>query len=35
MPHVVKFESFIKKNQDMPYEAKKKVFDAALTSAIL
>ena len=35
MPHVVKFEAFIKKNSDMPFEVKKKVFSAALASAIL
>lgn len=33
--HVIKFEAFVRKNSDMPYPAKKKVFDAALTSAIL
>ena len=33
--HVAKFVSFIKKNNDVPFQVKKKVFDAALMSAIL
>ena len=35
MPHVIKFEAFIRRNHDMPFELKKKVFSAALSSAIL
>mgnify|MGYP001551171155 CR=1 FL=1 len=33
--HVVKFEAYVRKNISMPFPGKKKVFDAALTSAIL
>ena len=33
--HAIKFEAFAKKNTDMPFVIKKKVFDAALSSAIL
>ena len=29
MPHVLKFVSFIKKNNDVPFAVKKRVFDAA------
>lgn len=35
MPHVLKFVSFIKKNNDIPYFVKRRVFDAALMSSIL
>ena len=35
MKHVNKFAAFISKNANMPYELKRKVFDAALTSAML
>jgi len=33
--HVIKFEAYVRKNANMPFPAKKKVFDAALTSAVL
>ncbi len=33
--HVSKFVSFLKKNNDVPFQVKKRVFDAALMSAIL
>ena len=33
--HVIKFEAYVRRNTDMPFPAKKKVFDAALVSAIL
>ena len=33
--HVVKFVSFLKKNNDIPFIVKKRVFDAALMSAVL
>lgn len=33
--HVIKYEAYVRKNADMPFPAKKKVFDAALTTAIL
>ena len=33
--HVIKFVSFIKKNNDVPFQVKKRVFDAALMSAVL
>lgn len=33
--HVAKFVSFIKKNNDVPFIIKKRVFDAALMSAVL
>ena len=33
--HVVKFEAFTKKNSDLPFPGKMKVFEAALVSAIL
>ena len=33
--HVAKFEAFVNKNPDAPFIVKKKVFDAALLSAIL
>ena len=35
MPHVLKFVSFIKKNNDIPYIVKKRVFEAALMSTLL
>ena len=35
MAHTIKFDAFIRKNPDMPFTAKKKVFDAALMSAVL
>jgi hypothetical protein len=35
MCHVVKFEAFIKKNSDMPFPMKRKVFESALISSIL
>jgi hypothetical protein len=34
-PHVVKFEAFVQKNSDMAFQVKRKVFDAALSTAIL
>lgn len=33
--HVLKFVSFVKKNNDVPFIVKRRVFDAALTSALL
>jgi hypothetical protein len=33
--HVIKFEAYVRKNANMRFPAKKKVFDAALTSAVL
>ena len=35
LPHVLKFVSFLKKNNDVPFTVKKRVFDAALTSTLL
>ena len=35
MTHVNKFVSFLKKNNDIPFIVKKRIFDAALMSAIL
>ena len=35
MPHVLKFVSFIKKNNDVPFVVKKRVFDAALMSSLI
>ena len=35
MPHVLKFVSFIKKNNDEPFVVKKRVFDAALLSSLI
>ena len=35
MPHVLKFVAFVKKNNDIPFMVKKRVFDAALTSSLL
>ena len=35
MCHVLKFISFINKNNDLPYYIKLRVFDAALMSSIL
>ena len=35
MAHAIKFEAFVKKNADMPFPAKRKVFSAALVLAIL
>ena len=35
MPHVLKFVSFIKKNNDIPFVVKKRVFDAALMSTLI
>ena len=35
MPHVLKFIAFIKKNNDIPFIVKKRVFDAALTSSLV
>jgi hypothetical protein len=35
IPHIAKFEAFVKKNTDTPYLVKEKVFSAALTSSIL
>ena len=35
MCHVLKFKSFINKNNDVPFIIKKKIFDAALMSAML
>ncbi len=33
--HLLKFISFIKKNRDIPFYVKKRIFDAALTSSIM
>ena len=33
--HILKFISFIKKNNDIPFYVKRKVFDAALMSSVL
>ena len=35
MTHVLKFEAFVRQNSDMPFPAKRRVFTAALMSAIL
>jgi hypothetical protein len=35
MAHVIKFGAFVRKNCDFPFVVKRKVFDAALMSAIL
>ena len=35
LSHVIKFVPFMKKNNDMPYIVKRRVFDAALMSALL
>ena len=35
MPHVLKFVSFIGKNNNVPFAVKRRVFDAALMSSIL
>ena len=35
MPHILKFVSFIRKNSDIPFNIKKRVFDAALMSTLL
>ena len=35
MSHVLKFVAFIRKNNDIPFIVKKRVFDAALTSSLL
>ena len=35
MAYVNKFISFLKKNNDIPFRVKKRIFDAALMSAIL
>ena len=35
LSHVIKFVSFVKKNNDVPYIVKRRVFDAALMSALL
>ena len=35
MPHVMKFISFLRKNNDIPFQVKKRVFDACLMSSIL
>ena len=35
MPHVLKFVSFIKKNNDVPFRVKQEVFDAALMSSLI
>ena len=35
LPHVLKFEAFVQKNSDLPFVGKRKVFDAALMTAIL
>ena len=35
MCHVLKFVSFLKKNNDVPYTIKKRIFDAAFVSTIL
>ena len=35
MPHALKFIAFVRKNNDIPFMVKKRVFDAALTSSLL
>ena len=35
MCHVLKFISFVNRNNDIPFVVKKKVFDAAVTSSLL
>ena len=35
MAHINKFVSFLQKNNDIPFIAKKRIFDAALMSAVL
>ncbi len=35
LPHVLKFVSFINKNNDVPFIVKRRVFEAALMSALL
>lgn len=35
MPHVIKFVSFLNKNNDIPFRVKKRVFEACLVSTIL
>ena len=35
MPHVLKFVSFISKNNDVPFFVKRRVFDAALMSSLI
>ena len=35
MGHVLKFISFVSKNNDIPFVVKRRVFDAALMSALL
>ena len=35
MAQVMKFISFLKKNNDIPFQVKRRVFDACLTSSIL
>lgn len=35
MPHVLKFVSFIRKNNDIPFVAKRRVFEAALMSSLI
>ena len=34
MPHVIKFTSFLRKNGDIPFIVKKRVFDACLMSVV-
>ena len=35
MCHVLKFVSFINRNNDIPFTIKKKVFDAVVTTSVL
>ena len=35
LPHVLKFVSFLRKNNDVPFIVKRRFFDAALTSTLL
>lgn len=35
MCHVLKFSSFVNRNNDVPFSIKKKVFDAAVTTSVL
>ena len=35
IPHVLKFVSFLRKNDDVPFIVKRRIFDAALMSSIL
>ena len=35
MPHVLKYVNFIKKNNDIPFYVKRRIFDAALMSSLI